>query len=68
MEGYKKEDPEFVDLFLRSIYVDDMSSGAAGNDAAYKLYLKPNLSLAEGGFNVRKFVTFKGVNIEKLAQ
>ena len=28
IERYKNEDPEFVDQFLRSIYVDDLSSGA----------------------------------------
>ena len=32
------------------------SSGAAGSDAAYELYLKFKLRLAEGGFNLRKFV------------
>ena len=57
IERYKNEDPEFVDQFLRSIYVDDLSSGATDSDAAYELYLKSKLRLAEGGFNLRKFVS-----------
>ena len=52
IERYKNEDPEFVDHFLRSVYVDDLSSDAADNNPAYELYLK----LAEGGFNLRKFI------------
>jgi len=57
IERYKNEDPEFVDQFLRSIYVDDLSSGAADNNTAYELYLKCKLRLPEGGFNLRKFMS-----------
>ena len=55
LERYKDEDPEFVDQFLCSIYVDDLSSGTADNNAAYELYLKCKLRLFEEGFNLRKF-------------
>ena len=44
-------------LFLKSIYVDDVSYGADDEDAAFKLHMKSNEILAEGGFNLRKFVT-----------
>lgn len=54
IERYKNEDPEFVDQFLHSIYVDDLSSGATDNNAAYEPYLKGKLRLAGGGFNLRK--------------
>ena len=57
IEQYKEADPEFVEKFLRSIYVDNLSSGASEVDAAYELYLKSKLRLAEGGFNLRKFVS-----------
>ena len=57
IEQYKEADPEFVEKFLRSIYVDDLSSGAPEVDEAYELYLKSKLRLAEGGFNLRKFVS-----------
>ena len=56
IEQYKEADPEFVEKFLRSIYVDDLSSGASEVDMAYELYLKPKLMLADGGFNLRKFM------------
>ena len=68
IERYKNEDPEFVDQFLRSIYVDDLSSGAADNNAAYELYLKCKLRLAEGGFNLRKFMSNSGQLIERIQQ
>ena len=57
IEQYKEADPEFVEKFLRSIYVDDLSSGAPEVDEAYELYLKSKLRLAEGAFNLRKFVS-----------
>ena len=68
IEGYKKADPEFVDQFLRSIYVDDLSSGAADNDGAYELYLKCKLRLAEGGFNLRKFTSNSSQLTERIQQ
>ena len=40
IERYKDADPEFVERFLRSIYADDLSSGAPEINAAYELYLK----------------------------
>ena len=57
VERYEEEDPEFVETFLRSIYVDDLSSGGDTDEEAYKLYIKARVRLAEGGFNLRKFVT-----------
>ena len=57
IERYKEADPEFVEKFLRSIYVDDLSSGAPETNKGYELYLKSKLRLAEGGFNLRKFVS-----------
>ena len=57
IERYKEADPEFVEKFLRSIYVDNLSSGAPETNTGYELYLKSKLRLAEGGFNLRKFVS-----------
>jgi hypothetical protein len=57
IEQYRCEDPKFVDAFLRVIYVDDLNSGGNGDDSVYMLYKMAKLRLAEGGFNVRKFVT-----------
>ncbi|XP_022792234.1 uncharacterized protein LOC111331393 [Stylophora pistillata] len=68
IERYKNEDPEFVDQFLCSIYVDDLSSGTADNNAAYELYLKCKLRLAEGGFNLRKFMSNSSQLTERIQQ
>ena len=57
VERYEEEDPEFVETFLRSVYVDDLSTGGDTDEEAYRLYIKSKLRLAEGGFNLRKFVT-----------
>ena len=46
-----------MDSFLRAIYVDDLNSGGNDDDSVYTLYKKAKLRLAEGGFNLRKFVT-----------
>ena len=56
-ERYKEEDPDFVETFLRTIYVDDLSTGGDSDEVAYQLYVKSRLRLAESGFNLRKFVT-----------
>ena len=57
IEQYKEANPEFVEKFLCSIYVDDLSSGASEVDMAYELYLRSKLRLGEQGFNLRKFVS-----------
>ena len=57
MERYSTEYPELVSLFMRSIYVDDVSYGADDEDTAFELYMKSKEILAKGGFNLRKFVT-----------
>ena len=57
LERYCTEDPSFVNQLLRSIYVDDVAYGADDDAAAFKLYRCSKLRLAEGGFNLRKFVT-----------
>ena len=41
----------------RSIYVDDIISGAYTDDHAYGLYSDSKMVFKEGGFNLRKFVT-----------
>ena len=53
MERYSTVYPQFIETFLGSIYV----YGADDADSAYELYKKSKQSLAEGGFNLRKFVT-----------
>ena len=57
METYRSIDPTFVDNFLSSIYVDDVSLGSSDIETTYELYLKSKSRLAEAGFKLRKFVT-----------
>ena len=49
--------PELIGKLKRSIYVNDIVTGADNEEKAYQLYLKSNSILKEGGFNLRKFVT-----------
>ena len=57
IQAYQEEDPQFVKTFLQSIYVDDLTIGAANTQEAYQLYTKSKTRLAEAGFNLRKFHT-----------
>ena len=57
IEQYKDSDPQFVEKFVRSIYVDDVTYGSGDVEEAYQLYLSSKSRLAEGGFNLRQFVT-----------
>ena len=56
IESFEQLDPEFVKKFQRSIYVDDITFGAANVKETYGLYKKSKTWLA-GGFNLRKFVS-----------
>jgi len=57
MEQYSASHPEVISMFMRSIYVDDVSYGADDDNSAFELFLKSKEILAQGGFNLRKFVT-----------
>ena len=57
IENYREGDPAFVDRFIRSIYVDDLTSGADTEDEALSLYTRARVRLAQAGFNLRKFVS-----------
>ncbi|KAL5516728.1 hypothetical protein EMCRGX_G002134 [Ephydatia muelleri] len=56
MERYRTSDPSFVDQFVRSVYVDDITSGA-DTEEALELAMKSRQRLAEAGFNLRRLVT-----------
>lgn len=53
VEGYKEKEFEFVEIFLRLIYVDDLSLGGDIDEEVYELYMKFIVRLVEGGFNLR---------------
>ena len=49
--------PQLVSLLLRSVYVDDVVTGAVDVESALKLYEESRKMLKGGGFNLRKFRT-----------
>ena len=57
METYKHIDPEFMEKFLSSIYVDDVSFGSDGVQSTCDLYQKAKSRLKEGGFHLQKLIT-----------
>ena len=54
---YQVSDPTFVDRMINSFYVDDLVTGSDNPDEAFKLYLTAKERLAQGGFNLRKWLT-----------
>jgi len=57
LQKYLDVYPDLVSTLTRSIYVDDVTCGADGEEDAYKLYVLSKKVFADGGFNLRKFVT-----------
>ena len=57
LEKYLNRYPDLINTLLRSIYVDDVTYGADGESEAYQLCTLFKKVFAEGGFNLRKFVT-----------
>eukprot|EP00731_Ephydatia_muelleri_P011218 Em0006g112a len=57
LKKYEMEDPSFVNKFMHSIYVDDVAFGGDSTNEVFELYLKTKSRLAEGGFNLMKFVS-----------
>ena len=54
---YETVDPVFVEQFFENIYVDYLAAGGTDVNDTYKFYAKSKLRLAEGGFNLRKFMS-----------
>ena len=57
LNRYRNRYPDLVDTLMHSIYVDDVTFGANTEDEAYQLFSVSTRLFAEGGFNLRKFVT-----------
>ena len=50
-------DPKFVQKVLESFYADDFVGGESDTEKAFDLFDKTKGRMAEGGFNLRKWVT-----------
>ena len=57
LEQFRISDPAFVEQVNKSLYVDDLVAGADSADEAFALYCKVKSRLAQGGFNIRKFLS-----------
>ena len=66
--SYEREDPEFVNWMLRTLYVDDLSLHLEDADKAYELYLKSRERMAQGGFNLRKWLINSRPLMEKIKE
>ena len=64
--SHERKDPEFVNQMHRSFYVDDLSVSLEDVDKAYQLYLKSRDGMAQGGFNLRKWLTNSKPLLEKI--
>ena len=57
LSNYQERDAEFVQKLLKSLYVDDVTGGGGSDEEAHEFYVKARTRLAEGGFNLRKFMS-----------
>ena len=64
VKKYEDLDSQFVEEFLSSLYVDDLSSGSDSVVDAFQLFLKSKLCTQEAGFRMRKWAS----NSEELVQ
>ena len=67
VSSYKNEDPVFVRMMLRSLYVTDLSLSLKDVEKAYELYCKSRERMSEGAFNLRKWLSNSRPLMEKFA-
>lgn len=52
---YKQSEPEMTALLEKSLYVDDLLSGAGNDEKTLEIYHKSKRIMADGGFDLRKW-------------
>ena len=71
---YRQSEPEMAALLEKSLYVDDLLSGAENDEKTLEIYHKSRRIMADGGFNLRKWnsnspkVLFEISNAERLRE
>ena len=55
LEKYEATQPDLIKKLLRSMYVDDLASGAEDEEQAFEMFTLSKEILKEAGFNLRKF-------------
>ena len=66
--SYEREDREFVNQMLCSLYIDDLSLSLEDVDKAYQLCLKSRERIAQGGCNLHKWLTNSRPLMEKIKE
>ena len=57
LQKYETEYPDLVGRLRRSLYVDDLATGAESEEQAYEMFVSAKEIMKEAGFNLRKFYT-----------
>ena len=57
IKRYQPDDPAFVEKLLKSLYVDDLTSGSNSVKEAFELFLKSKACLSEASFHLRKWAS-----------
>lgn len=60
LERYEAAQPDLIKKLLRSLYVDDLTSGAEDEEQAFQMFTMSKEILKEAGFNLRKFYSNAG--------
>ena len=55
LEKYEATQPDLINKLLRSLYVDDLASGAEDEEQAFQMFTMSKEIFKEAGFNLRKF-------------
>ncbi len=55
LESYEATQPDLVKKIMRSLYVDDLATGADDEEQAFQMFTMSKEILKEAGFNLRKF-------------
>lgn len=55
LDQYHHKQPDLVKKLHRSMYVDDLVTGADNEEQAWQLFTSAKATLKDGGFNLRKF-------------
>ena len=64
LEQYRDSQPDLVSKIGKATYVDDVVTGADDKELAYQLFMTVKKMLVEGGFNLRKFCSNSGADLE----
>jgi hypothetical protein len=65
---YEDEKPDVVDVLRNGLYVDDLVTGAEGDNQAVNIYKGTKEVMLAGGFNLRKWTSNSSAVVEAITQ